>query len=187
MVPIIIQITKAIDFVNRQIGRYVSWLILAAVLVSAVNAMVRKLFDSSSNAWLEVQWYLFGAVVFLSTAATLLKNEHIRIDVVSGLLPKQARNWIDLLGHAFWLLPFALIMTWTSWSFFDRSYALNEQSMNAGGLPLWPAKFLVFVGFVLLGLQGLSELIKRIAIMTGRITDSPAPTHHSISDPAAEL
>ena len=166
-----LRLSAAIDRLNTAIGRSAYWLILVAVLVSAINAIVRKAFDVSSNAWLELQWQLFGAVFMLCAAYTFLKNEHIRIDIVNNAFPKWLRNAIDVFGHAFFLLPLTIVMIVTSYPFFMRSLAINEQSMNAGGLPQWPAKGLVLLGFLLLFFQGISELIKRIAVMRGLIPD----------------
>lgn len=163
--------SRAIDAVNSRIGYWVSWLILAAVVVSSVNAVVRKAFDMSSNAWLELQWVLFSAVFLLCSPWTLISNEHIRIDIVNNLLPKKLRNWIDLIGHAFFLLPLTIIMIVTGVPFFIKSWRIHEQSFSAGGLPQWPAKSLVMIGFALLFLQGLSELVKRAAVMRGLIPD----------------
>jgi TRAP-type mannitol/chloroaromatic compound transport system permease small subunit len=163
--------SRAIDTFNRKLGQWVAWLILVAVIVSAVNAIVRKLFNLSSNAWLELQWVLFGAVFLFCAAWTLQVKEHIRIDIVNNLLPKRVQQWIDLLGHLFFLMPFCLLMIYHSWPFFTRSFAVNEQSLSAGGLPQWPAKGLVIIGFILLALQGVSELIKQIAIMRGKLED----------------
>ena len=166
-----LRISAGIDRLNETIGKSVYWLILVAVLVSAVNAIVRKAFDVSSNAWLELQWQLFGAVFMLAAAYTLLKNEHIRIDIVNSRFPKRVRDWIDLLGHFLFLMPFVLLMIYDGWPFFMASYRINEQSMNAGGLPQWPPKLLIPLGFFLLFLQGVSEIIKRIAVMRGDIPD----------------
>ncbi|MBM3531212.1 MAG: TRAP transporter small permease subunit [Alphaproteobacteria bacterium] len=154
-----------------RIGKWLAWLILAAVLVSAVNATVRKVFDTSSNAWLELQWVLFGVVFLLCAPWTLLVNEHIRIDIVNTMFSKRVRDSIDVVGHALFLLPLTVIMLITSWPVFMESYRLNEQSFSAGGLPQWPAKSLIVIGFALLFLQGLSELFKRIAVMRGLIPD----------------
>jgi TRAP-type mannitol/chloroaromatic compound transport system permease small subunit len=167
----LLRVSALIDALNGTIGRLVSWLILVAVVISAGNAIIRKLFDISSNAWLELQWQLFGAVFMLAAAWTFLDNEHIRIDIVSARLPKLVRDWIDLLGHFFFFMPFVLLMLWDGWPFFLRSYEINEQSLNAGGLAQWPAKLLVPLGFFLLLLQGISEIIKRIAVMRGLIPD----------------
>ena len=166
-----LRLSAGIDRLNTAIGKSAYWLILVAVLVSAINAIVRKAFDVSSNAWLELQWQLFGAVFMLCAAYTLLKNEHIRIDIVNSRLPKRVRDWIDLLGHLLFLMPFVLLMVYDGWPFFLTSWGQNEQSLNAGGLPQWPAKFLIPLGFFLLFLQGVSEIIKRLAVMQGRIPD----------------
>jgi TRAP-type mannitol/chloroaromatic compound transport system permease small subunit len=160
-----------IDRLNEAIGKTVYWLILVAVLISAGNAVIRKAFDVSSNAWLELQWQLFGAVFMLAAAYTFLKNEHIRIDIVNSLFPKRVRDWIDLLGHLLFLMPFVILMMIDGWPFFTASYRINEQSLNAGGLPQWPAKLLIPVGFFLLFLQGISAIIKRVAVMRGLIPD----------------
>ena len=167
----LLKLSRAIDAVNFRIGKVLSWLILIVVIVSATNATIRKVFDTSSNAWLELQWVLFGAIFLLCSPWTLLSNEHIRIDIVNGMLPKRWRDAIDVFGHAFFLLPLTIVMIVTSVPFFIRSFQLNEQSMNAGGLPQWPAKSLILVGFVLLFWQGISELIKRIAVMRALIPD----------------
>ena len=148
-----------------------SWLVLAAVIVSSVNASVRFAISKSSNAWLELQWYLFGAVVLLGAAYTLKHNEHIRIDIVNSRLSKRTRDWIDVIGHLFFLGPLCLIMLWLGVPFFLRAFASGEISASAGGLIVWPAKLLVPLGFFLLTLQGVSELIKRVAIMQGLMAD----------------
>ena len=150
------------------------WLILAAVLVSAANASVRKIFDTSSNSWLELQWILFGIVFLLCSPWTLLANEHIRIDIVNNLMPKRVRDTIDVVGHTIFLMPLTIVMIVTGIPFFYRSFAINEQSGNAGGLPQWPAKSLVLVGFTLLLIQAISELIKRLAVMRDLIPDPHA-------------
>ena len=167
----LLKASRVIDAVNQRIGKSISWLIVIVVLVSATNATVRKLLDTSSNAWLELQWVLFGVVFLLCSPWTLLSNEHVRIDIVNNVLPKKLRNIIELIGHIFFLLPLAIVMVVTSIPFFVRSVRINEQSMNAGGLPQWPAKSLIMIGFALLFAQGVSELIKRIAVMAERIPD----------------
>jgi TRAP-type mannitol/chloroaromatic compound transport system permease small subunit len=167
----LLPVSRVIDSINTFIGRWLSWFILAAVMVSAINAVVRKVFDSSSNSWLELQWVLFGVVFLLCAPWTLLSNEHIRIDIVNGMMPQPVRNWIDVIGHAFFLLPLCIIMMITGLPFFTKSLFINEQSFSAGGLPQWPAKSLLLIGFSLLFLQGLSELVKRIAVMRGLIDD----------------
>lgn len=167
-------VSRVVDAINFRLGKAVAWLIFAAVVVSAVNAIIRKLFDTSSNAWLELQWVLFGAVFLICASWTLLANEHIRIDIVNSLFSPRVRNIVDVIGHAFFLLPLTIVMIVTSYPFVVRSLLLNEQSMNAGGLPVWPAKMLILIGFILLFFQGLSELIKRIAVMRGLIPDPHA-------------
>jgi len=164
-------VSRVIDAINFRIGKILAWLILAAVVVSAVNAIIRKVFDTSSNSWLELQWVLFGAVFLIVASWTLLENEHIRIDIVNSMFPQRTRNIIDVVGHAFFLLPLTIIMIITGYPFVMKSVLLNEQSMNAGGLPQWPAKMLVLIGFTLLFFQAISELIKRIAVMRGLIPD----------------
>ena len=185
----LLAISRAIDRTTAAIGRWVSWLILLAVLISAGNAIVRKTFDMSSNAWLELQWYLFGAAFLLAAAYTLQQNEHIRIDIFYGSRSKRAQDWIDLFGHLFFLLPFCGLMLWLLVPYVLVSIRSGEISANAGGLILWPAKSLLLIGFALLTLQGVSEVIKRIAIMRGIIAD-PNPHHatHAIeeADPTAE-
>jgi TRAP-type mannitol/chloroaromatic compound transport system permease small subunit len=176
--------SRAIDAINAWIGRHVAWLILAAVLVSAVNASIRKIFDMSSNSWLELQWVLFSIVFLLCSPWTLLANEHIRIDIVNNLLPKWLRNSIEVVGHSLFLLPLTIVMVVTSVPFFLRSYEVNEQSGNAGGLPQWPAKALVMIGFAMLFVQGVSELIKRFAIIRGLIPD---PHEHQVHALEAEV
>ncbi|MCU0819468.1 MAG: TRAP transporter small permease subunit [Beijerinckiaceae bacterium] len=174
----LLKISGIIDALNTRVGQIVKWAILAAVVISTVNAVIRKLFNISSNSWLEMQWYLFGAVFMLGAAYTFLKNEHIRIDVVTSHFAKRTRDWIDVVGHIFFLIPFCWIMIWHGWPFFMRSFEINEQSMNAGGLTVWPAKILVPLGFVLLLLQAFSELIKRVAIIRGDLEDANAVVGH---------
>ncbi len=150
----LLKLSQLIDAMNTRIGRWLSWLILVAVIISTANALIRKIFDQSSNAWLEMQWVLFGAVFLFCAPWTLLANEHIRIDIVNSLFSKKARNWIDVFGHVVFLLPFTIVMIIVSVPFFLRSYGINEQSLNAGGLPQWPAKMLIPLGFMLLFVQG---------------------------------
>jgi TRAP-type mannitol/chloroaromatic compound transport system permease small subunit len=167
-------LSRAIDAFTRWTGKRLAWLILLAVIVSAVNATVRKVFDTSSNSWLELQWLLFSIVFLLCSPWTLLDNEHIRIDIVNNMLPKKLRDSIDLVGHLLFLMPLTIVMIITGVPFFQRSYEINEQSGNAGGLPQWPAKSLIMIGFALLLVQAISELIKRIAVMRGLIPDPHA-------------
>ena len=170
----LLKLSRGIDAFTRWTGKRLAWLILLAVVVSALNAVIRKIFDTSSNSWLELQWVLFSIVFLLCSPWTLLDNEHIRIDIVNNLLPKKVRSSIDILGHAFFLLPLTIVMIITGGPFFLRSFEINEQSGNAGGLPQWPAKSLVIVGFAFLLVQGISELIKRVAVMRGIIPDPHA-------------
>jgi TRAP-type mannitol/chloroaromatic compound transport system permease small subunit len=165
-------LSRAIDAFNTKVGKSIAWLILLAIIISTVNAIIRKLFNTSSNSWLEAQWVLFGAVFLLCSPWTLISQEHIRIDIVNNLFPRWLKQWVDLIGHIFFLMPFALILVLDGWPFFIRSFVINEQSMNAGGLPQWPAKGLVVLGFMLLAVQGISEIIKRIGIMRGLIPDT---------------
>jgi TRAP-type mannitol/chloroaromatic compound transport system permease small subunit len=166
--------SRAIDRVNEFIGKSVIWLILLAVLVSAGNAISRKLFNLSSNAWLELQWYLYGAAFLLASAYTLKQNEHIRIDIFYGTRTRMTQHWIDLLGHVFFLLPFALIMSWMLIPYAKQAFVSGQISTNAGGLLIWPARALLAAGFVLLLFQALSEIVKKIAVMRG-VIDDPTP------------
>jgi TRAP-type mannitol/chloroaromatic compound transport system permease small subunit len=179
---VLLKLSRAIDTVNRLVGRSLSWLVLVTVLVSAINAIVRKMFGVSSNAWLELQWVLFSVIFLVGASWTLLENEHIRIDIVNNQLPARVRNTIDLIGHIFFLLPFTIVMLVTSLPFFLYSFRIDEQSLNAGGLPQWPAKSLIFIGFACLLVQAVSELIKRIAVMRGLIADP-----HAAETRAAEI
>jgi TRAP-type mannitol/chloroaromatic compound transport system permease small subunit len=169
----LIELAKLIDALNERIGRAVLWLVLAAVFISASNAIVRKAFDKSSNAFLEIQWYLFAAIFLLCAGWTLLRNEHIRIDVIAGRFSKRTQTWIDVFGTVLFLFPMVALILYESWPWFLRAYASGEISSSAGGLILWPAKILVPAGFALLGLQGVAELIKRIAFLRGL---GPDPT-----------
>ena len=176
----LLKMSRGIDAFTRWVGKRLAWLILVAVVVSALNAIVRKTFDTSSNSWLELQWLLFSVVFLLCSSWTLLDNEHIRIDIVNNMLPKKLRDSIDIVGHAFFLLPLCIVMIITGVPFFLRSVEINEQSGNAGGLPQWPAKSLIMIGFAMLLVQGISELIKRIAVMRGLIPDPHASQVHAI-------
>ncbi len=167
----LLALSRLIDALNERVGRLVYWLVLIAVLVSAGNAVVRYSFNVSSNAWLEIQWYLFSAVFLLCAAYTLLHNQHVRIDILSGMLSARGRAWIDLLGTVLFLLPMAIAIMWLSWPVFVDAWRSDEVSTNAGGLLIWPGRLMVPVGFLLLVLQGLSELIKRIAFLLGMIPD----------------
>ena len=164
-------LSRMIDAITERIGKAMGWLILAAVMVSSINALVRFSINRSSNAWLELQWYLFGAVVLLGAAYTFKANEHIRIDILSSRLSKRTRDWIDVMGHLVFLMPLCIIIMWLGWPFFLRSFAQGEVSSSAGGLIVWPAKLLVPLGFTILFVQAISELIKRIAVIQGLIED----------------
>jgi TRAP-type mannitol/chloroaromatic compound transport system permease small subunit len=181
----LLAVSRAIDALNDLVGRIVYWLVLAAVLISAANAVVRKAFDMSSNAFLEVQWYLFSGIFLLCAGYTLLKNEHIRIDVVAGRFSRRTQTWIDVFGTVFFLWPMVALIFYEAWPWFVRAWISEEVSPSAGGLILWPAKILVPVGFFLLGLQSVSELVKRIAFLTGR---GPDPTERIVKKtPEEEL
>ena len=173
---LLLKMSRLIDALNERVGRLVYWLVLAAVLLSAGNAIVRKLFNMSSNSLLEAQWYLFSAVFLLCSGYTLLRNEHVRIDVIVGRLSTKAQTWIDILGTIFFLLPMALLFVYLSWPVFVRTFTHNEISTNAGGLVIWPARLLVPIGFTLLSLQGVSELIKRVAFLAG-VGPDPVTRH----------
>ena len=176
----LLKLSGVIDAINTQIGKWVAWAILAAVAVSAVNATVRKVFDISSNSWLELQWVLFSAVFLLCASWTLRDNEHIRIDIVNNQLPRGLRNTIELIGHTFFLLPLTIVILITGIPFFTGSFVINEQSTNAGGLPQWPAKSLIMIGFGMLLAQCISELIKRVAIIQGLIADPHVTQVHAL-------
>ena len=182
-------LSRYIDRSTEAIGKAVGWFILAAIFLSAGNAIVRKLFNTSSNSLLEMQWYLYGAAFLLAAAYTLRQNEHIRIDIVYGALSRRTQHWIDLIGHLFFLMPFAILMDVYFTSYVLQSYRSGEVSNNAGGLILWPAKALLLIGMLLLTLQGVSEIIKKIAVMRGVIPD-PTPfvsAHEAAAQEGAEL
>lgn len=170
----LLALSRAIDRVNEIIGKWVAWAILLSILISAGNAVIRKAFNISSNSWLELQWYLFGAAFLLAAAYTLKQNEHIRIDIVYGAFSRRVQHWIDLLGHIFFLMPFVLLMIYYFVPYVALSFRSGELSSSAGGLIIWPAKALLLIGFVQLGFQGISEIIKKIAIMRG-LMDDPNP------------
>jgi TRAP-type mannitol/chloroaromatic compound transport system permease small subunit len=168
---VLLAISRAIDALNEHVGRLTYWLILAAVLISAGNAVMRYSLNLSSNAWLEIQWYLFAFVFLFCAGYTLLHNQHVRIDILTAHLSGRAKAWIDILGTLFFLLPMAIVIMWLSWPVFVDAYQSHEISTNAGGLLIWPARLMVPVGFFLLVLQGFSELIKRITFLLGMIPD----------------
>ena len=165
----LIQISRLIDALNDRLGSLANWMVLAACLISAGNAMSRYAFDLSSNAWLEVQWYLFAAIVMFGASHTLRVNEHVRVDILYTHLSERGKEWLDLIGTAVFLVPSMLVIAWYSWPFFEQSWAIRESSSNAGGLIRYPVKFLVPLGFTLVALQGISEIIKRAASLRGDI------------------
>ena len=164
---LLLAISHAIDRMNLAVGRAAMWLVLLAVIVSAGNAMIRYVLDRSSNGWLELQWYLFAAVFLLCSGYTLLRNEHIRIDILSSRLSPRGKAWLDILGGLFFLLPMALLILVLSWPGFMNSWHSGEMSSDAGGLIRWPARILIPIGFMLLTLQGVSEIMKRVAFLAG--------------------
>ena len=168
---LMLAMAQAVDAVNERVGKLTHWLILVAVLISAGNAVTRYSLDMSSNAWLEVQWYLFSAVFLFCAGYTLLHNQHVRIDIVSGRFSRRVQTWIEIFGTVFFLLPMAILILWLSWPVFVDAWRSNEVSTNAGGLAVWPARLMLPIGFLLLVLQGFSELIKRIAFLRGLIPD----------------
>ncbi|WP_096668469.1 TRAP transporter small permease subunit [Polaromonas sp. AET17H-212] len=179
----LLKFSNAVDWVNAQIGKYVIWLILASTVISAVNAVIRKVFNMSSNAYLEVQWYLFAAAFLLAAGYTLLHGEHVKIDVVSSKLSKRGQIWVDIIGFSVFLTPVCLTILYYGIPFFLQGYRSGEISGNAGGLIRWPVYAMIPLGFGLLMLQGWSELIKRIAFLKGLIED---PTTKKVEKTAEE-
>ena len=163
----LLTLSQAIDALNERLGRVANWMILIACVISAANAMIRYAFDISSNAWLEIQWYLFAGVVMLGASYTLQRNEHVRVDILYTQLTERRQLWLDILGTLFFLIPTCLFIAWLSWPFFHESWRLQEISGNAGGLIRWPVKILIPLGFCLVALQGLSEIIKRLGALRG--------------------
>jgi TRAP-type mannitol/chloroaromatic compound transport system permease small subunit len=183
----LLKLSRAIDAFNSRLGQIVAWALVGAVVVSAANAIIRKIWNTSSNSWLEIQWILFGAVFLLCSAWTLMSNEHIRIDIVNNMLQKRVRDWIDVLGHIFFLIPVTFVLFYLSWPFFWRSMLQNEQSANAGGLPVYPSKLLIPLAFTFLLAQGISELIKRLAIIRGELADTVSGGgHHAAAEAEAQ-
>jgi len=170
----LLKLSRAIDWLSGQIGKYVIWLILASTIISGLNAVVRKAFNTSSNAFLEVQWYLFAASFLIAAGYTLLNGEHVKIDVITSRLSKRAQIWIDIFGFACFLTPMCLAVLWYGIPFFTRAFVSGEMSNNAGGLVRWPVYLMMPLGFGLLLLQGWSELIKRLAFLQGLIEDPTA-------------
>jgi len=170
----LLSLSRLIDRMTEWIGRWVAWLVLAAVLISAINATVRKAFNTSSNAYLEIQWYLFAAVFLLAAGYTMLRQGHVKIDVISGRFSKRTQIWIDVIGLVFFVFPLVFTVIQLSWPLVVRAYVMNEYSSNAGGLIRWPGFALLPLGFLLLGIQAVSELIKRVAFLRGLIPDPTA-------------
>lgn len=178
----LLKLSRAIDWLSSQIGKYVIWLILASTLISGINAVVRKAFNTSSNAFLEVQWYLFAASFLIAAGYTLLNGEHVKIDVVTSRLSKRAQIWIDIFGFACFLTPMCLAVLWYGIPFFTRALVSGEMSNNAGGLIRWPVYLMMPLGFGLLLLQGWSELIKRLAFLQGLIEDPTVKKHEKTAE-----
>lgn len=177
----LLRLSRLIDRLNEFVGHWLAWLVLAAVLISAGNAIIRKLLDTSSNAWLEIQWYLFAAVFLVAAGYTLLRQEHVKIDVILGRFSKRTQVGVEIFGIVFFLLPFVVIVIDLMWPILARAYVSGEMSQNAGGLIRWPVFAIVPVGFALLGLQGVSELIKRVAFLQGLIGDPTVKRVHGKS------
>ena len=180
----LLAVSRGIDRLTEAVFKAVMWLILVAVLVSAANAIVRKVFSMSSNSWLELQWYLFGAAFMGAAAYTLQQNEHIRIDIYYGTRTRRTQHWIDLFGHVFFLLPFVLIMSYMLIPYAYNAWRIGQISTNSGGLIIWPARALLAAGFLLLVAQAFSEIVKKIAVMRGLMDD---PTPFISAHEAAEL
>ena len=182
-------LSRGIDAVTERVGRIVYWLILVVVLISAAHATVRKIFNFSSNAYLEIQWYLFSVIFLFGAGYTLLRNEHVRIDIIAGRLSARTQNWIDVVGIVFFLMPMSFIIMWLSWPIFVDAWTRHEVSTNAGGLIIWPARLMIPIGFALLIFQGVSELIKRIAYLRGLIPDPLEKRHERSAEEelAAEI
>jgi TRAP-type mannitol/chloroaromatic compound transport system permease small subunit len=163
----LLKFSGLVDRISEIVGKFAGYLVLACCLISAGNACIRYLFNYSSNGWLEIQWYLFAFIVLLGASHTLRLNEHVRVDLIYGAVSDRARLWIDAIGIVAFLIPACLFLAWLSWPFFFNSYAQGEVSSNAGGLTRWPVKLIIVTGFALLALQGVSELIKRVAGLMG--------------------
>jgi TRAP-type mannitol/chloroaromatic compound transport system permease small subunit len=166
----LLAISAAIDRINEKIGYLCNFLVLAACVVSAGNAMIRYAFGFSSNGWLELQWYMFAVLVMFGAAYTFKRNEHVRVEILYLFLSERGQLWLDLIGTLFFLIPSCLLLCYLSWPFFYQAFVVNEVSSNAGGLIRWPIKFVIPSGFVMLALQGVSEVIKRIAALRGEVT-----------------
>ncbi|MGO9360667.1 MAG: TRAP transporter small permease subunit [Xanthobacteraceae bacterium] len=165
----LLALSSAIDQINEKIGHVCNLLVLLATLVSAVNAMIRYAFGYSSNGWLELQWYMFAILVMFGASYTFKRNEHVRVEIFYLFLSERGQIWLDLIGTLFFLIPSCLLLSYLSWPFFMQAYSVNEMSGNAGGLIRWPIKFVVPAGFVMVALQGVSEVIKRIGALQGEV------------------
>ncbi len=166
----LLAVSTFIDQINEKIGYVCNFLVLAACIVSAGNAMIRYAFGYSSNGWLELQWYMFAILVMFGAAYTFKRNEHVRVEIFYLFLSERGQLWLDLIGTLFFLIPSCLLLAYLSWPFFMQAYVVNEYSGNAGGLLRWPIKFVIPAGFVMLALQGVSEVIKRILALQGQVT-----------------
>ncbi|HSC22611.1 MAG TPA: TRAP transporter small permease subunit [Casimicrobiaceae bacterium] len=178
----LLALSRTIDALTERVGRLVYWLVLIVVLISAANATVRKVFDYSSNAYLEIQWYLFSVIFLFGAGYTLLRNDHVRIDIIQGRLSPRAQNWIDVFGILLFLMPMSIVIMRLSWPLFLDSFERNEVSTNAGGLIIWPARLMVPIGFALLIIQAVSELIKRIAFLRGLAPDPLQKRHEKSAE-----
>jgi TRAP-type mannitol/chloroaromatic compound transport system permease small subunit len=170
-VKVLLSLSRGIDWLNTQLAVVANWLVLLAAVISAGNAASRYVFSESSNGWLEIQWYMFAGMVLLGGPYTLKMNEHVRVDLVYGMVSERTRIWIDIVGGVLFLLPICVILTYFTWPWFVESWNINEASSNAGGLLRWPVKLLLPVGFFLMALQGISEIIKRVAALEHAIDD----------------
>ena len=178
----LLTLSRAIDAVTERVGRLVYWLVLVVVLISAANAAVRKAFDYSSNAYLEIQWYLFSVIFLFGAGYTLLRNDHVRIDIIQGKLSARAQNWIDVFGIVLFLMPMSIVIMKLSWPLFLDSFERHEVSTNAGGLIIWPARLMIPIGFALLIMQAVSELIKRVAFLRGLIPNPLEKRHEKSAE-----
>ncbi|MCS4240665.1 TRAP-type mannitol/chloroaromatic compound transport system permease small subunit [Rhizobium sp. BIGb0125] len=165
----LLKLSTVIDAISEFLGKLSGYLVLICCLVSAINALVRYIFNYSSNGWLEIQWYMFGFIVLIGASYTLRMNEHVRVDIIYGSISSRARIWVDIIGITLFLLPACFYLMWLSWPMFALSFQQGEMSSNAGGLIRWPVKLIIVAGFALLFLQGLSELIKRFGALAGLV------------------
>ena len=178
----LLTLSKWIDALTERVGKSIIWLVLLVTLIAAGNALMRYTVNYSSNAFLEIQWYLFSTIFLFGAGYTLMRNEHVRIDLIAGRLSRRAQTWIDIFGILFFLLPMAVTVMYLSWPIFVLAWQNNEQSSNAGGLPLWPVRLVVPIGFFLLVIQAISELIKHIGFLLGRCADPTEKSHKMTSE-----